>query len=181
MCLPAFRDCWPLAHRSHLPRPPHLACSVSLPRALGYLWSPSPLSPQHDDLVFDLSVPTQDCRVLGHTVDLTGGSCLLPTPVWRAVSRQRWTTASFRHILTDVSRLSASCASQRDGCGTPSYDGFNRHLWDSEGSCPSLHHIAAVQQSPSIRFTHLTHIWSSSCWALTIPCIFQVSISCWFL
>ena len=35
---------------------------------------------------------------------------------------------------------------------------LNRHVWDSEGSCPSLHHIAAVQQSPSICFTHLTHV-----------------------
>ena len=170
-----------MVHHSHLPHPPHLTCSVSLPWTLGYLWSPSSLSPQHYALVFDLSRFPPRSRIAGpcatRLASLGAATC---SPHWRDGP---YPTSNARGPLFATPSLTFSGSLQVVPIRGMSGECIlmmaltSKHLWGSERSCPSLHHTAAVQLSPSIRFTHLMSVWSPSCWVLIIPGIFQVAVS----
>ena len=76
-CLPSgTADLWLIARTSRVPR--ILPALFLSHEHLGISGLPPHSPPKHDDLVFDLSVPTQDSRVLGRTVDLTGAAACFP-------------------------------------------------------------------------------------------------------
>ena len=113
---PGTPDLWFITRTSHIP---HILPALFLSHEhLGISGDLPTLPPNSTTLCLTSlgSHPGQDCRVLRHMVNLTRGSHLLSTLEWRAVSHQQCMRASSHHILTDVFRLSARCANQRDGC-----------------------------------------------------------------